>query len=125
MAEKLGCDIKKLDGSVDHPSKPNAKIHVILDICHMLKLARNAFSHMGIFALHLERESNGNTYVFLHNVTKEKTICGLISKLKSYKMLYEELGKSLNDNFGHMTTAIIKNEMKILKKQVVQGTRMK
>ena len=40
-------------------------------------------------------------------------------------MLSEELSKTLNDNFGHMTTAIIKNEMKILKKQVVQGTRMK
>ena len=69
MAEKLGCDIKKLDGSFDHPSKPNVKTHVILDICHMLKLARNAFSHMGIFALHLERESHGNTYThfIVHN----------------------------------------------------------
>ena len=49
MAEKLGCDIKNLDGSFDHPSKPNAKIYVILDTCHMLKLARNAFAHLSTF----------------------------------------------------------------------------
>ena len=49
MATKFGCNIKNLDGSFDHPAIPGDKIYVILDICHMLKLARNAFADMQVF----------------------------------------------------------------------------
>ena len=48
VAEKLRCNIKKLETSFPHPSKTNEKVHVILDICHMLKLARNAFADIKI-----------------------------------------------------------------------------
>ena len=37
MAEKLGCNNKKLETSFPHPSKTNEKVYVILDICHMLQ----------------------------------------------------------------------------------------
>eukprot|EP00794_Sanderia_malayensis_P011743 gene11743-12964_t len=49
MAAKLGCDVSKLEFKFPHPTKHNEKIHVILDICHMLKLARNAFADIGVF----------------------------------------------------------------------------
>jgi len=32
-----------------HPSDSNLKVHVIFDVCHMLKLVRNAFAEGGIF----------------------------------------------------------------------------
>jgi hypothetical protein len=41
-ARCLGCNIDKLDGSFNHPSRPNKTVYVILDVCHMLKLARNS-----------------------------------------------------------------------------------
>ncbi len=82
MAEKLGCDIKKLDGSFDHPSKPNAKIHVILDICHMLKLARNAFSHMCIFCTPSGERISWEYIRALHR-TQQQDILHLENKLKA------------------------------------------
>ena len=47
-ARKLGCNISVLQGSFIHPCRPDLKVYVILDICHMLKLARNALGDMGI-----------------------------------------------------------------------------
>ena len=82
MAEKLGCDIKKLDGSFDHPSKPNVKTHVILDICHMLKLARNAFSHMGIFCTPSGERISWEYIHALHR-TQQQDILHLGNKLKA------------------------------------------
>ena len=49
MATKLGCNVKELDGPFDHPTKPGDKMQIILDICHMLKLAINAFADMKVF----------------------------------------------------------------------------
>ena len=36
MAKKLGCNIEKLDGTFDHPSKPGRKVNVILDVFLMI-----------------------------------------------------------------------------------------
>ena len=44
MAEKLGCNIENLDGFFPHPCHHDRRVHVIFDICHMIKLARNTFS---------------------------------------------------------------------------------
>ena len=51
MADKLGCKMQYLEGEFPHPSLPHKKIHVILDIAHMIKLARNAFGDVKIFCL--------------------------------------------------------------------------
>ena len=48
-AKKLGRDLNKCDGSFPHPSRPDHKIYIVLDICHMITLARNAFGDMGVF----------------------------------------------------------------------------
>ena len=39
MAEKFGCNLKNLDGSFPHPCHHDRRVHVIFDICHMIKLA--------------------------------------------------------------------------------------
>ena len=48
-ARKLGCNINHLQGSFVHPCRPDLKVYVIVDICHMLKLARNALGDMRTF----------------------------------------------------------------------------
>ena len=45
-------------------------------------------------------------------MTKEKTIKGLITKLKHAKVLSQESCSSIVNNFGHMTTELFKNEAK-------------
>ena len=48
-AERLGCKINThFDGLFRHPCRDDEKIYVILDACHMLKLARNALADRGI-----------------------------------------------------------------------------
>ena len=49
MELKLGCDFANFDGTSNHPIKEESKIHVILDICLMLKLTRYALAHMDSF----------------------------------------------------------------------------
>ena len=49
MTAKFGCNIKNLHGAFDHPSIKGRKIYAILDICHLLKLARNALADMKTF----------------------------------------------------------------------------
>lgn len=41
---------------------------------------------------------------------KEKTIAGLVTRLDKQKLLSKELGKKLNQNFGHLK--LYKNELK-------------
>ena len=48
-ARRLGCKIDSFDGSFQHPTRPGKTLYVILDICHMLKLARNALGDKEIF----------------------------------------------------------------------------
>ena len=46
MVKLLGAklDVNDLDPSFTHPGNKNEKIHVILDVCHMLKLVRNTLA---------------------------------------------------------------------------------
>ena len=48
-ARHLGCNLNNLDGSFKHPSRPGKILYVILDVCHMLKLARNSLGDMKVF----------------------------------------------------------------------------
>ncbi len=41
----------------------------------------------------------------------EKNINGLVLTLKSAKVINEELAVTLDENFGHMATALLKNEV--------------
>ena len=46
MMEELGAtmDVPTMDPSFPHPSDSNQRVHVLLDICHMLKLIRNTLA---------------------------------------------------------------------------------
>ena len=48
-ARCLVCKIDKFDVSFKHPTRQNKTLYVILDICHMLKLARNSLGDMKVF----------------------------------------------------------------------------
>ena len=50
------------------------------------------------------------------NLRLEKNICGLITKLPACKLLNEELASTLNENFGHMVTALFRNECENIEK---------
>jgi len=44
-ADRLGCKISSnCDGCFKHPCREARKIYIILDVCHMIKLARNALA---------------------------------------------------------------------------------
>ena len=62
MAEKRGCNIKNFDGSFPHSCHFGKKVHAVFDVCHMIKLARNAFSDMKIFPFLVTREFLGNIF---------------------------------------------------------------
>ena len=52
MLSHLGTSITMKDcinGSFKHPSDPSHEIHVLLDVCHMLKLVRNTLGEKQIF----------------------------------------------------------------------------
>ena len=49
MAKKLGSNSRLLEGLFPNPSQTTNKIHVIFDIFHMIKLARNVFNDMKNF----------------------------------------------------------------------------
>ena len=83
MAEKLGCNIKKLEVvSFPHPSKPNEKVYVILDTCHMLKLARNAFADIKILCTPSGENISWEYVLALHRI-QQKDVLNLANKLKS------------------------------------------
>ena len=84
MATKFGCNKKDLDGSFDHPAVPGGKIYVILDICHMLKLARNPFADMHIFVTPGGGgEKISWEYIRELNRAQQKDILHLGNKLKA------------------------------------------
>ena len=81
-ARHLGCNLDAFDGSFPHPSRPNKVIHVILDVCHMLKLARNALGDKGTFYI------NGQPLIFWNFITElynmqKNDVLHLGNKLKS------------------------------------------
>jgi len=77
MAEKLGCNKKNLDGSFPHPCHDDRKVHVIFDICYMIKLARNTFSDLKIlYNFQLEN------FLATHSSSLQKDILHLGNKLK-------------------------------------------
>ena len=81
MAEKLGCNIKNLDGSFPHPCHHDRRVHVIFDICHMIKLTRNTFSDLKIFCTTFNEKISWQ-HILLYQ-TQQKDILHLGNKLKS------------------------------------------
>ena len=88
MAEKLGANIKKLDGSFPHPAKPGKKIFIILDVCHMIKLARNAFADIKIFCTPTGERISWEYVLALYRAQK-KDVLNLANKLKTQHIQWQ------------------------------------
>ena len=81
-AKCLGCTLDNLDGSFKHPSRPNITLYVILDVCHMLKLARNVLGDKEIFFTENGKAVSWNYIKELYNVQKTD-VSHLDNKLKN------------------------------------------
>ncbi len=81
-ARCLGCNIDKFDGSFNHPSRPNKTVYVILDVCHMLKLARNSLGDKKVFHTDTGAKICWNYITELYNVQKSDVL-HLGNKLKT------------------------------------------
>jgi len=84
MMRSLGAnmDIVGMDPSFPHPCDPSIRVHIVLDVCHMLKLLRNSFADIGVF-----KTSAGQTlswqYIEELNKLQEKEGLRLGNKLRS------------------------------------------
>ena len=69
MMDDLGVQLDATDIQAHfcHPSDSNLKVHVIFDVCHMLKLVRNAFAEGGIF---LDPSGQKVKWSYLHELHK-------------------------------------------------------
>ncbi len=81
-AKKLGCDIKNLKGSFPHPCRPDLKVYVVLDICHMIKLARNALGDLKIFKMPSGETVSWGFVEALYEI-QQQDILHLANKLKT------------------------------------------
>ena len=75
-------EYKNLDASYGHPTMLGCKIYVILDICHMLRLARNAFTDMQVFVTPGGEKISWEYIRELHKA-QQKDILHLGNKLKA------------------------------------------
>ncbi|CAB3977737.1 THAP domain-containing 9 [Paramuricea clavata] len=89
-ARCLGCNIDKFDGSFKHPSRPNKTLYVILDVCHMLKLARNSLGDMKVFFTESGDMISWQYITALYNV-QQGDVLHLGNKLKA---THSKFGKS-------------------------------
>ena len=81
-AKHLGCsNLGSYDGEFSHPSV-NHPLYIILDVCHMLKLARNAAAHLGVFYNKKDQAIRWEHITNLHKV-QQKDILHLANKLTS------------------------------------------
>ena len=69
MLRELGANlnIEDMDSSFPNPADPSQEVHAFLDVCHMVKLIRNAFGTGLIF-----KTANGDTirWQYLHNLVE-------------------------------------------------------
>ena len=109
MAEKLGCNVKKLEYFFPHPSELGTKIYIIFDICHMVKLARNAFSDMKIFCTPSGEYISWDYVVSLHRA-QQKDVLHLGNKLKSKHVKWQNYKMKVSvaaQTFSHSVSAAI------------------
>ena len=109
MAEKLGCNIKKLEGSFPHPCQIGKKIYVIFDVCHMLKLARNAFSDIKIFCTPTGERIPWEYVLALYRA-QQKDILHLGNKLKTKHVKWQNNKMKVSvaaQTYSHSVSAAI------------------
>ena len=95
-AERLGCKINThFDGSFRHPCRDDEKIHVILDACHMIKLARNALADRGIIYDSNKQPIKWDFIVKLHQA-QMNDVLHLGNKLKGHHVKWQNHKMKVN-----------------------------
>ena len=109
MAETLGCKVNKLEYSFPHPSKTNKQIYVIFDVCHMVQLARNAFSDMKVLYTSTGERISWEYVLALYHA-QQKDILHLGNKLKSKHVKWQNYNMKVSvaaQTFSHSVSAAI------------------
>ena len=88
-ARKLGCNIDDLQGSFPHPCRPDLNVYIILDICHMLKLARNALGDMNVFVTPKEEKISWEFIKALYDI-QQQDILHIGNKLKTKHIQWQK-----------------------------------
>lgn len=110
MADKLGCNMQNLVGEFPHPSQPHKNVHVILDIAHMIKVTRNAFSDVKIFCLPNGEKISWEYVLALYRL-QQKDILHLGNKLTSKHIKWQNHKMKVSiaaQTLSHSVSAAIK-----------------
>ena len=114
-AEKLGCKVNKFEYSFPHPSTTNKQIYVIFDVCHMVKLARNAFSDMKVLYTSTGECISWEYGLALYRA-QQKDILHLSNKLKSKHVKWQNYKMKVSvaaQTFSHSVSAAITRNLKL------------
>ena len=101
--------VKSIKWSIPHPSKCNKQRYIICDVCHMVKLARNAFSDMKVLYTSTG-ESISWEYVLALYRTQQNNILHLGNKLKSKHVKWQKYKMKVRvaaQTFSHSVSAAI------------------
>ncbi|PIK43542.1 putative THAP domain-containing protein 9-like [Apostichopus japonicus] len=97
MMRHLGAklNISGMDPCFPHPADETQRVHIILDVCHMLKLLRNSFAEGGLF-----RTSDGRTvrWQYIEELNKLQRTEGLRlgNKLRNAHMQWKKQKMKVN-----------------------------
>ena len=78
-----------------HPADPQLRVHVILDVCHMLKLMRNCFASYGILKDNQGCKINWNYIEQLHKLQEAEGL-RLGTKLKTAHIMWNRQKMKVN-----------------------------
>ena len=95
--------------SFPHPSYHDRRVHVIFDICRMIKLARNTFSDFKIFCTTFNEKISWQHILLLYQ-TQQKDILHLRNKLRSQHVKWQNHKmkvKFATQLFSHSVSAAI------------------
>ena len=97
MLKALGIDLspEKLNPYFKHPSDPSCKIHVFLDLCHMIKLVRNTFGDYKVLYDPDGNEVNWKYLIELHKLQDSEGL-HLANKLKSAHINWHQQKMKVN-----------------------------
>ena len=97
MLRTLGAhlDVGSLDPSFQHPCDHSDKVHVFLDVCHMLQLVRNTFADGGILYDEVGNAIRWKYLLDLHTLQEEEGL-RLANKLKSSYLCWQKQKMKVN-----------------------------
>ena len=75
MMSELGAELNppnNVNPSFQHPSSKNHKVYALLDICHMIKLVRNAFHKYGTLLDDEDKKIEWKYFVALYNLQESE-----------------------------------------------------